>query len=237
MIAVKSRFVVDVLSAFSDIVCRKFPHSCCYHPLPGLFTPSVTISHTIRLKLDSNSWKNSKQREQNSVCLYAGRTLECELYLCVIHHGLKLSSCTLIKGWTIHKHCYYGESVMILALESSFPDLDELWPNCPLSIRLVVFSASTQNVVVRKAAKSCYGSLSSAIFHCWGICYFLRRILLSRPMVLSRWVATQKEGVIGLWTSKNNKWLSILFGCKLNMLIGFYTKCCLFALSIHKPWQ
>jgi len=42
---------------------------------------------------------------------------------------------------------------MILALESSFPDLDELCPVCPLSIRLVLFSALTQNIVVSKAAK------------------------------------------------------------------------------------
>lgn len=108
-----------------------------------------------------------KGRKTLSASLYAGRSLEPELYLCVmIHHGLKLSSCTLIKGWTIHKHCYYGESVMILALESSFPDLDELCPVCPLSIRLVLFSALTQNVVVSKVAKSSYGSLFSAIFHC-----------------------------------------------------------------------
>lgn len=141
---------------------------CFQEVQEGLFTLSIMISHTIQLKLYSNGWKNSRQREKNSAFLYAGQPLKHELYLCVIHHGLKLSSCTLIKGWTIHKHCYYGESVMILALESSFPDLDELWLDCPLSIRLVLFCALTQNVVVSKAAKNC---LVHFLFHCCGICF------------------------------------------------------------------
>ncbi len=197
------RFVINWNSYFFNLsafslssqanVFRKFPHSCRYHPHLCLFTLSVMISHTVQLKLYSNGWKNSRQREQNSECLYSGQPLKHELYLWVIHHGLKLSSCTLIKGWTIHKHCYYGESVMILALESSFPDLDELWPDCPLSIRLVVFSALTQNVVVSKAAKSCYGSLSSAIFHCWGICF----VFLQRFYYLGQWFSTG-----GSWTKK-----------------------------------
>lgn len=63
---------------------------------------------------------------------------------------------------------------MILALESSFPDLHELWPDCPLSIRLVVFSALTQNVVVSKAAKSCHGLLFFSHISLQRNLYFLR---------------------------------------------------------------
>lgn len=156
------KFLFSSLSGFS--LCFQALFSGSFSTAAAIFLSQafsrcLSWSHTIRLKFNLNGWKNNKQRKQNSECLYTGQFLEPELYLCVIHHGLKLSSCTLIKGWTIHKHCYYGESVMILALESSFPDLHELWPDCPLSIRLVVFSALTQNVVVSKAAKSCYGSL------------------------------------------------------------------------------
>lgn len=143
-------------------------------PLSSSPRPFYTVHHYHTQVEVWLKWLEGQQTKQEKLTsLYAGLSLEPELYLCVmIHHGLKLSSCTLIKGWTIHKHCYYGESVMILALESSFPDLDELCPVCPLSIRLVLFSALTQNVVVSKAAKSSYGSLFSAIFHCREICSF-----------------------------------------------------------------
>lgn len=83
----------------------------------------VCIMMSVTRKAVETQLKEQQTKVQNSLSksLSAGRSSKRELYLCAIHHGLKLSSRTLIKGWTIRKHCYYGESVMILALKSFFP--------------------------------------------------------------------------------------------------------------------
>jgi len=68
------RFAIEI-PIFSSIVFSKFLHSCRYHPLPGLFTLSIIITHnTAEVQMAERTADKGKKKKKllAQVCMLDG---------------------------------------------------------------------------------------------------------------------------------------------------------------------